>query len=104
MKKSYVLFEKQMKHLANAGEPKKLAYVKEKQLLYGMHKRNWSREALVDDWEGKKVKLVVVREVSGEDNGAVAIAEKPATTQEPVKRIGKRVIHRSNIVKFRFIG
>lgn len=69
-----------------------------------MHKRNWIGGALVDDWKGKKVKMVVVRQVSGEDNGAVAIAERPATMQEHVKRIGKRIVHRSNIVKFNFLG
>ena len=67
-----------MWHLVNAEGPKKPAYAKNKQLLYGMHDRNWSREALVDNWKGKKVKVVVVRQVSGEDNGAVATAEKPA--------------------------
>ena len=93
-----------MRHLANAGGPKKPAYVREEHLAHEMHKRNWSREALVDDWEGKKVKMVVLREVSGEDNGAVATAERPATMQELVKRIGKRIVHRSNIVEFNFLG
>ena len=48
--------------------------------------------------------MVVVIEVSGEDNGAVAFAENPATTQELVKRIEKKVVHRSNIVKFGYLG
>ena len=93
-----------MRHLAKAGGPKKLAYAKEKQLVYGMHKRNWSRETLVNGWRGKRVKVVVMGKVSGEDNGVVATVENPATTQEPVKRIGKRVVHRSNIVDFSFLG
>ena len=93
-----------MRHLANAEGPKKPAYVKEKQSLYGMHRMNWSKEALVDDWKGKKVKMVVVIEVSGEDNGVVATVERPATMRELVKRIGKRIVHRSNIVEFNFLG
>ena len=93
-----------MRHLANAGEPKKPAYAKEKQLVYGMHKRNWSREILVNGWRGKGVEMVVMGKVSGEDNGVVASVENPATTQEPVKRIGKRVVHRSNIIEFKFLG
>lgn len=48
--------------------------------------------------------MVAMREVSGEDNGAVAIAERPATMQEFIKRIGKRIIYRSNIVEFNFLG
>ena len=59
---------------------------------------------MVDDWKGKKVKMVAVREVSGEDNGAVATAERPATMRELVKRTGKRIVHRSNIVEFNFLG
>ena len=82
-----------MRHLANAGGPKKPAYAREEQLLHGMHKRNWSRETLVSDWRGKEVEMVVLGKVSGEDNGVVASVENPATTQEPVKRVGKRVIH-----------
>ena len=93
-----------MRHLANAGEPKKLAYARKKQLLYGMHKRNWSRETLVGDWKGKEVEMVVMGKVSGEDNGVVASVENPATMQEPVKRTGKRVVHRSNIVEFSYLS
>ena len=48
--------------------------------------------------------MVVMGKVSGEDNGVVATVDNPATTQEPVKRIGKRVVHRSNIVDFSFLG
>ena len=101
---SYGPFESRMSHLANAGEPKKLAYARKKQLVYGMHKRNWTRETLVGDWRGKEVEMVVMEKVSGEDNGVVASVEKPATMQEPVKRIGKRVVHRSNIVEFSYLG
>lgn len=101
---SYGPFERRMRHLANAGEPKKLAYARKKQLLYGMHKRNWSRETLVGDWKGKEVEMVVMGKVSGEDNGVVASVENPATMQEPVKRTGKRVVHRSNIVEFSYLS
>ena len=100
---SYGRFERRMRHLANAGGPKKLAYAKEKQLVYEMHKRNWSEETLVDNWRGKGAEVVVVREVSDEDNGVVATVGKPATMQEPVK-IGKRVIYRNNIVEFSYLG
>ena len=93
-----------MRHLANAGGPKKPAYAREEQLLHGMHKRNWSRETLVSDWRGKEVEMVVLGKVSGEDNGVVASVENPATTQEPVKRVGKRVIHRSKIIEFNYLG
>ena len=48
--------------------------------------------------------MVVVREVSGEDNGAVATAERPATMQELVKRIGKRIVHKNILVEFNFLG
>ena len=82
-----------MSHLANAGEPKKPAYVREEHLVHKMHKRSWIGEALVDNRKGKEAEVVVVREVSGKDNGAMASMENPATTQEPVKRIGKRVVH-----------
>ena len=47
----------------------------------------------MNDWRGKGVKMVVVREVSGEDNGAVVIAERSAIMQEFVKRIGKRIVY-----------
>ena len=69
-----------------------------------MHKRNWSREALVSDWRGKEVEMVVMGKVSGEDNDVVVSAENPATTQKPVKRIEKRVVHRSNIIEFNYLG
>ena len=58
----------------------------------------------MDNRKGKKAEVVVVREVSGEDNGAVAFVENPAITQEPVKRIGKRVVHQSYIVEFNYLG
>ena len=48
--------------------------------------------------------MVVMEKVSGEDNGAVASAENPATTQELVKRIEKKVVHWSNIVEFSYLG
>ena len=48
--------------------------------------------------------MVVMEKVSGEDNGIVASVENPAMTQEPVKRIKKKVIHRSNIIKFNYLG
>ena len=48
--------------------------------------------------------MVVVREVSGEDNGAVVTAERPAIIQELVKRIEKRIVHKSNIIEFNFLG
>ena len=72
--------------------------------MYGMHKRNWSRKTLVGDWRGKEMEIVVMGKVSGEDNGVVASVENPATTQEPIKRIGKRVVHRNNIIEFNFLG
>ena len=50
------------------------------------------------------MEVVVMGKVSGEDNGAVASAENPATTQELVKRIEKKVVHRSNIVEFGYLG
>ena len=34
--------------------------------------------------------MVVIKKVSGEDNGIMAFAENPAITQEPMKRIKKR--------------
>ena len=83
----YGRFERRMRHLANAGEAKKPAYAREEQLLYGMHKMNWSREALVGHWGEEKVEVVVMTEGSGEDNGAVACVERPATAQELVKMI-----------------
>ena len=93
-----------MRHLANAGEPKEPAYAREEQLLHGMHERNWSRETLVSDCRGKEVEMVVMGEGSGEDNGVVASVESPATTQEPVKRVEKRLFHRSKIVEFSYLG
>ena len=45
-----------------------------------------------------------MEKVSGEDNGGVASAENPAIMQKPVKRIKKKVIHWSNIVKFNYLG
>ena len=48
--------------------------------------------------------MVVMREGSGEDNGAVAFVENPATTQELVKRVERRVVHRSRIVEFSYLG
>ena len=48
--------------------------------------------------------MVVVIEVSGKDNGVVATVKRPATMRELVKRIGKRIVHRSNIVEFNFLG
>ena len=101
---SYVLFQGQMRHLANAGAPRKPAYVREEQLVHEMHKRSWIGETLVDKWKGKRVKMGVMGEVSGEDSGVVATVEKPATMQEAVKMIGKRVVHRNNIVKSGYLG
>ena len=101
---SYVRFEKRMSHLANAGEPKKPAYVREEHLVHKMHKRSWIGEALVDNRKGKKAEMVVVRKVSGEDNGVVASVENPATTQEPVKRIGKKVVYQNYIIEFNYLG
>ena len=72
--------------------------------MYEMHKRNWVGGTLVDDWRGKGVEMVVMGKVSGEDNGVVATVEKPATMQEPVKRIEKTVVHQSNIVEFSYMG
>ena len=100
----YGHFERRMRHLANAGEAKKPSYAREEQLLYGMHKRNWSRETLVGQWVEKKVEVVVMREGSGEDSGAVACVERPATRHEPVKRVEKRVVYRSRIVEFSYLG
>ena len=45
-----------------------------------------------------------MEKVSGEDNSVVVSAENPAITQKPVKRIKKKVIHRSNIIKFNYLG
>ena len=50
------------------------------------------------------MEMVVMGRVSGEDNGVVAFAENPATTQEAAKRIGKRVVHGRNIVEISFLG
>ena len=52
----------------------------------------------MSDWRGKEVEMVVMGKVNGEDNGIVVSAENPAIMQEPVKRIKKKVIYRSNIV------
>ena len=101
---SYGRFERQIRHLANAEGPKKLAYVKEKQLLYKMHERNWSKGTLVNDWRRKGLEVVVMGKVSGEDNSVVASVESPATMQEPVRRIGKRVFYRNNMVEFNFLS
>ena len=38
-----------MWYLINAGKQKKPAYIKEEQLLHGMHKKNWSKEILVSN-------------------------------------------------------
>ena len=52
--------------------------------------------------------MVVIREGSGEDNGedngVVASVENPAITQEPVKRIKKRIVHRNKRVEFSYLG
>ena len=48
--------------------------------------------------------MVVIEKVSGEDNGVMVFAENPAITQEPVKRIKKKVIYRSNIIKYNYLG
>ena len=45
--------------------------------------------------EGRGYEVVVMGKVSDEDNGAVASAENPATAQELVKRIEKKVVHSS---------
>ena len=50
------------------------------------------------------MEVVVIEKVSGEDNVAVASAENSATTQKLVKRIEKKVVHRSNIVKLGYLG
>ena len=47
---------------------------------------------------------MVMEKVNGEDNGIVVSAENPAITQEPIKRIKKKVIHRSNIIKYNYLG
>ena len=39
------------------------------------------------------MEIVVMKKVSNEDNSVVASMENPATTQEPVKRMKKKVIH-----------
>ena len=48
--------------------------------------------------------MVIMEKVSGEDNGIVVSADNPAITQEPVKRIKKKVIYRSNRIKFNYLG
>ena len=48
--------------------------------------------------------MVVIREGSGKDNGVVASVENPAITQEPVKRVEKRVVYRSKIIEFNYSG
>ena len=93
-----------MSHLANAGEPKKPAYAREEHLAHEMHNRSWIGEASVDNRKGKRVEVVVIREVSGEDNGVVVIVENPATMQELVKMIEKKIVHRRNIAEFSFLG
>ena len=50
------------------------------------------------------MEIVVMEKINGEDNGVVVSAENPAITQEPVKRIKKKVIHRSNIIKCNYLG
>ena len=47
---------------------------------------------------------MVIEKVSGEDNGVMVSAENPAITQKPVKRIKKKVIHWSNIIKYNYLG
>ena len=48
--------------------------------------------------------MVVIREGSGEDNGVVVSVENPATMQEPVKRIKKRIVHRNKRIEFSYLG
>ena len=50
------------------------------------------------------MEMVVMEKVSGEDNGIMVSAENPAIMQEPIKRIKKKVIYRSNIIKFNYLG
>ena len=46
--------------------------------MYGIYKRNWSREILMDGWRGKEVEMVIMGKVSDKDNGAVVFVENPA--------------------------
>ena len=48
--------------------------------------------------------MIIVREVSGEDNGAITTAKRPATMQKLIKRIGKRIVYWNNIIEFKFIA
>ena len=45
-----------------------------------------------------------MEKVNGKDNGVIISTENPAIMQEPVKRIKKKVIYRSNIIKFNYLG
>ena len=46
--------------------------------------------------------MVVIREGSGKDNGIVVFMENPAIMQELIKKVKKKVIYRSKIIKYNF--
>ena len=65
---------------------------------------NWSKETLVGQWVKKKVKIVVIKERSGEDNVIMVFMENPAIIQKFIKRVKKKVIHRSKIIKYNYLN
>ena len=48
------------------------------------------------------MEMVVIREGNGEDNGVMVFVENPAIIQEFVKKVKKKVIYRSRIIKCNF--
>ena len=45
---------------------------------------------------------MVIKEGNGKDNGIIVFIENPAIIQELVKRVKKKVIYRSKIIKYNF--
>ena len=46
--------------------------------------------------------MVVIRKGSGEDNDVMVFVENPAIIQELMKRVKKKVIYQSKIIKYNF--
>ena len=47
---------------------------------------------------------MIIREGNGKDNGIVVFMENPAIIQDFIKRVKKRVIHRSKIIEYNYLN
>ena len=43
--------------------------------------------------------MVIIKEGNGEDNGVIVFVENPVIMQEFIKKIKKKIIYRSKIIK-----